>query len=101
MLGWVTRLHTTVERQKTHYLDMRKPLLWCSAACFLLMQTSIDQLLVLIGFLKSRIELCALVSLASSNFILSVARFPELRDALEKLQLNDAALKVQYMTNML
>jgi hypothetical protein len=65
------------------------------------MQTSIDQLLVLIDFLNSRIKLCALVSLVSSNFILSVARFPELRDALEKLQLNDAALKVQYMTNML
>jgi hypothetical protein len=42
MPEWVTRSLTILERQTIHFLDMRKPLLWCSVACFLLMLTSID-----------------------------------------------------------
>lgn len=50
-------------------------------------------------FSSSIMYLYPSISLAPSNFIFFVARFPELRDALEKLQLNDAALKVWYMTS--
>jgi translation elongation factor EF-4 len=42
------------------------------------------------------------VNVAGVNlFFCSVTRFAELRDALEKLQLNDAALKVNLYTDML
>jgi hypothetical protein len=42
------------------------------------------------------------VNVAGVNlFFCSVTRFAELRDALEKLQLNDAALKVSLYTDML
>jgi translation elongation factor EF-4 len=42
------------------------------------------------------------VNVAGVNlFFCSATRFAELRDALEKLQLNDAALKVNLYTDML
>lgn len=96
MLEWVTLLLTMAERLTIHSLDMRKPLLWCSVACFLLMLTSIYLLLTLFFlswakelYCYSWMYLKLIISLLSF-----VVRFPDLRDALEKLQLNDAALKV-------
>lgn len=76
---------------------MKKPLPWCFVACFLLMPTSIDFLFAFfIPYLNKRVVYC--YSLMFLELIIfysrSVGRFTELRDALEKLQLNDAALKV-------
>jgi hypothetical protein len=88
MPGWVIPLLTTVERQNNHCLDMRKPPQWCSAAYSRLMQTSTDIFFALVKFAT----LCTSVEFLIFNSLID--RFSELRDALEKLQLNDAALKV-------
>ncbi|GLT75766.1 hypothetical protein SLA2020_474650 [Shorea laevis] len=65
MLGWVTRLHTTVERQKTLLpgYEEATPMVFCGL------------------------------------FPVDADQFSELRDALEKLQLNDAALKFEPETS--
>lgn len=43
----------------------------------------------------------SLMSLVLFNPMFFFGRFPELRDALEKLQLNDAALKVRMISNIM
>lgn len=45
--------------------------------------------------------LCFLMSSLLFNPVYLTGRFPELRDALEKLQLNDAALKVGKISSIL
>lgn len=91
MLELVTLSHTMEEKLRILCLDMRKLHQWCSAACFLLMLTSINLLLTTTKF---QLNLFSSDVLTDYEFYFFFVRFPELRDALEKLQLNDAALKV-------
>uniref|UniRef100_A0A2P2MGL6 Translation factor GUF1 homologic n=1 Tax=Rhizophora mucronata TaxID=61149 RepID=A0A2P2MGL6_RHIMU len=101
MQGWVTLLQSTADGLTTHYLDIKKPLQWCSVACFQLRQTSTLFLPGLFSFLfrLQRVIFCLPSSLELLVFIYLVDRFPELRDALAKLQLNDAALKFEPETS--
>lgn len=54
MPEWVIQSLTILERQTIHSLDTRKPLLWCSVACFLLMLTSMDILFAYLFFVEQR-----------------------------------------------
>lgn len=58
---------------------------------------SLDQSLILELYIGS----CCSLILQHHLFTCFIGRFPELRDALEKLQLNDAALKVNIIIKML
>lgn len=86
MLELVIRSHIIAERLKNLFLDTRKSHQWSSVACFLLMLTSISFTPFSLNTIYTYVEL--------QFFLTMLYRFHELRDALEKLQLNDAALKV-------
>ena len=79
MPEWVTRSPTILERQTIHSLDMRKPLVWCSVACFLLMLTSIDFLFAFFFFVEQKNCIVLLiVNVAGVNqfFLVLLPDFP-------------------------
>lgn len=86
MLGLVILLRIIVERQKSLFLDTRRLRRWFSVAFSLLMLISM--------YLFRPFSLDTLIDIKTTTFVEQSYRFHELRDALEKLQLNDAALKV-------
>jgi hypothetical protein len=67
MPEWVTRSLTILERQTIHSLDMKKPLLWCYVACFLLMLTGIDFLFAFFFSLLNKRIVLLIANVAGVN----------------------------------
>ena len=92
MLGWVIQLLISQKERKVLYQDIQKLLQWFSAAYFLWRQISTA--------LSPWTEFCSSLQKHNLSCIdIEVGnRFEELREALGKLQLNDAALKVGFIS---